>query len=43
METASLGTVNVTFTTYFDPPAEQDVRVLATSFMMYKIGKWLLY
>ena len=42
METVSNDNVNVTLNTHFDPPSQEDVRVLATSYMMYKIGESLL-
>ena len=42
MESVSSDNVNVTVTTHFDPPAQEDVSVLATSYMIYKIGELLL-
>ena len=42
METVSNDNVNVTVTTHFDQPAQEDVAVLASSYMMYKIGELIL-
>ena len=42
MKTISNDSVNVTVTTRFDRPAQEDVTVLASSYMMYKIGELIL-